>query len=345
MVRGGDGNPIRHGVRAAAAALIERRRVTRMLRLELRIASRRVAAELDLRSATAAVSVSHRRTPVARQEDPSPTPAPPVPLPPLGAPPAREPARLAPPAEPKPRFIEFPLAGPALAEPPPAARPLPAEPLEDRVSEPPRRSSRGRWAVVALVAAGLTVLGAVAASKLASTGASGRAQGPPAPSQPVAPPTKTAHRPRSSPPPAGATTSSSRANTTTTSTAATTTTTPRAQTTVVPAAPREHTKPPAGGLVAPRIIRWAPRPGTVAYWFELYRRGDLGARKVLEAWPVEAQFTIPVRAPDGTRMSPGIYNWSASPQSTRKGRIRYTTVTKAGRFLIKQDGRVVLNPR
>jgi hypothetical protein len=92
----------------------------------------------------------------------------------------------------------------------------------------------------------------------------------------------------------------------------------------------------------PASIVWRPRPNTAVYWFELYRQGRLGARKVLEAWVVEPRFTVPRRAPDGSPLEPGRYSWSATPQRKRSERIRYTGLTRAGRFVITQEGRVVV---
>jgi hypothetical protein len=122
---------------------------------------------------------------------------------------------------------------------------------------------------------------------------------------------------------------------------------PRTRSTRPPAAPPETTPadlpvttlPPAEA--DPRTIAWAPRPGTVVYWFELYRQGSLGARKILEARPTEARFVLPLTAPDGTELGPGLYSWSAAPQQSRRARVRYTGVTRAGRFRITPAGHIV----
>ncbi len=90
-----------------------------------------------------------------------------------------------------------------------------------------------------------------------------------------------------------------------------------------------------------RVIAWRPRPGAAVYWFELYRQGKLGSRKILEAWPVEPRFPLPRKAPDGSALEPGRYSWSAAPQESRRGRIRYTGLTRAGRFVLTADGQIV----
>ena len=69
--------------------------------------------------------------------------------------------------------------------------------------------------------------------------------------------------------------------------------------------------------------------------------GEAGIRRILEAWPVEPRFTLPRKAPDGSALEPGRYSWSAAPQESRRGRIRYTGLTRAGRFVLTADGQTI----
>ena len=87
---------------------------------------------------------------------------------------------------------------------------------------------------------------------------------------------------------------------------------------------------------AARELRWSPVPKAQLNWFELYRVGEIGSRKVLEAFPTEPTFTLPASA-----LTPGLYNWSASPETTRAARVRSTVLTRAGRFRITADGEMI----
>jgi hypothetical protein len=319
----------------------------RKLRLAFAIRGRRVVGEFDLATATATLTISPRVAPAVQAARPPSTAPGAVTRPPpekervpvAQSLPAREEAERAPPSEPPPA--------------PPPAR----ETLKDAASvaragsaerdHRERKAPRARWrrqaayAAATLAAAGLALLGVIAASRLAATDSADRAQAPPPPTRTLddrqrvsttvstKPPTRAAAPTASTTPGVRSRKGTTRADQ------------PRTdrETTAIPP------QPPAGTLVEPVVLRWAPSPNATVYWFELYRRGRLGASKILEAWPVEPHFTIPVRAPDGTWLGPGRYDWSASPQEARGARVRYTALGEAGRFVIRQDGRIDLHPR
>jgi hypothetical protein len=330
------------------------------LQLALTVKGRRIVAEFDVRTCTAALTISHPAERVGKNaEVPATTPtqaaAPllwledePIAVPVASGPETGEPV---------------PADEPVLAEPSvarePATEPSPAQREASQTSASPVYAGRAeredreatvpgpRWrplvgfVVIILASAGLAMLGLVAASRLAATDSSDRALMPPPPTQTVdelqgtgtaasrKPPARSVGPKTAQEPTARATHAATKA--------------------VVPPSNGEtsgrRAPPPAGTLGTPVVVRWARSPNAVVYWFELYRRGRLGARKVLEAWPAKPQFRIPVRVPGGTWLRPGHYDWSASPQTTRRGRVHYTAVGEAGRFVIRPDGQVVLQPR
>ena len=57
--------------------------------------------------------------------------------------------------------------------------------------------------------------------------------------------------------------------------------------------------------------------------------------EVLQAWPSEPEF----RVPGG--LEPGLYLWSAAPETRRGETVRATALTRAGRFRITESGRLV----
>ena len=314
------------------------------LQLASRVRGRRVSAELDLRTLTATFTIARPRRPAGAAQirrAPPPSSAPPeqphhqsrqstpAPLPQSQNPPVSPPSS-APPELPHPQPpLTLPTVGPA--------------PVVERVLADARAARPRRHAVVwgggALAAVALASLGMLLASRLDSTEASSSAKGPP-------PPTTRETGPRpgiggavssgaiAPPPPA-------RARTTT----RVRTTAPAGLPPEVPFTSPARTTPTSPTAAALTMLHWPPSAGAAVYWFELYRVGSLGARKILEARPEQAQFAIPRRAPDGTALGAGLYNWTASPQRTPNARVHYTAETRAGRFRITSDGRIVLRPR
>jgi hypothetical protein len=285
-------------------------------RLSLKLRRRRVAATLN--RATGTLEVRFSRVGSAKPQSSS-LPAPP------------------PPADPsisiRPLVVQLtPLVVASLEPPASEDSPTPPEPL-------PRRRRRALWIAAALAAVALAAAGAGTATLLtrdeSSVSAATASTSKPATAGATKPARKpTTQRQTTAPKPALAPATATTQARTTTSPQRTTTSAP-ATTTVVAGTRHAETKPPPPVASSAQTIRWKPAPNARLYLFEVLREGSLGRIEVLQGWPTGPEFKLPAG------LVPGIYLWSASPETRRGATLRSTIFTRAGRFRITESGRLV----